>query len=132
MGRAMHWVRAKRRIGAWVALFALSLQLVLSFGHVHVHKVALSGPALAGISTSQVANGAPSDSDRRSGADDYCAICATISLASTLLVPELSRLTLPIAHTHAWLPEFQVALAAGEPHLLFQARAPPRASLIAG
>ena len=40
MGRAMHWVRANRRIGAWVALFALSLQLVLSFGHVHAHSAA--------------------------------------------------------------------------------------------
>jgi hypothetical protein len=128
----MHWVRTNRRVGAWVALFALSLQLVLSFGHIH--KAALFSPSITGIATSQVANGggAPPDSDRRPGADDFCAICATISLASTLLLPEPSRLTLPVGHALAWLPEFQIALAASEPHLLFQARAPPRASLIAG
>src|ERR1700730_13630822 len=31
----MHWWRAKRRNGAWLALGALLLQLTLSFGHIH-------------------------------------------------------------------------------------------------
>ena len=31
----MHWFRLHRRLGTWVALIALVLQLGLSFGHVH-------------------------------------------------------------------------------------------------
>jgi hypothetical protein len=130
MDRGMLWVRTNRRIGAAVALFALAVQLVLSFGHVHLDKAALFAPA--GISAPQTAGGgdAPPDPDRRPGAADFCAICATISLASTQLLPEPTRLTPPIAHPHAWSREFEAALAANAPRLLSQARAPPRACLL--
>jgi len=36
----MRWVRGHRRVGACVALFALALQLVLSFGHIHLADIA--------------------------------------------------------------------------------------------
>jgi len=125
----MLWIRANRRIGAAVALFALAVQLVLSFGHVHLDKTALFAPTA--VSAPQTASGdAPPDPDRRPGAADFCAICATLSLASTLLLPEPSRLAPPIAHSHAWPREFEAALAASAPHLLSQARAPPRARLL--
>jgi hypothetical protein len=132
MDRGMFWIRANRRIGATVALFALAVQLVLSFGHVHLDKAGPFGPAVAGISAPQAPSGggAPPDRQHRPGADDFCAICAAISLASTLLLPAPAGITLPIAHAHAWPPEFQAALATREPHYLFQARAPPRASLL--
>ena len=32
----MYWVRSNRRFGSWAALFALAIQLVLSFGHIHI------------------------------------------------------------------------------------------------
>jgi len=130
MDRGMLWVRTNRRIGAAVALFALAVQLALSFGHVHLDKAALFAPAA--IAAPQTASGgdASPDPDRRPGAADFCAICATLSLASTLLLPEPSRLTPPIAHSHAWSREFEAALAASAPHLLSQARAPPRARLL--
>src|SRR3977135_4070182 len=130
MDRGMLWVRTNRRIGAAVALFALAVQLVLSFGHVHLDKAALFAPA--GISAPQTAGGgdAPPDPDRRPGAADFCAICATISLASTQLLPEPTRLTPPVAHSPPGSREFEAALAASAPHLLSQARAPPRARLL--
>ena len=31
----MHWIRKNRRFGSWAAVFALTIQLVLSFGHIH-------------------------------------------------------------------------------------------------
>ena len=128
----MLWVRTNRRIGAAVALIALAVQLVLSFGHVHADKAALFAPAVAAISVPQLASGgnAPPDPDRRPGANDFCAICAAISMASSLVLPEPTRLTPPVAHAHAWSREFEAALATSAPHLLFQARAPPRASLL--
>src|SRR5260221_101259 len=34
--RPMRWIRTNKRPWAWVALLALTLQLGLAFGHVHV------------------------------------------------------------------------------------------------
>ena len=115
------------RQGAGVALFALALQLVLSFGHVHLDGAAVSASAVAGIAVSQAAddNGAPSDPGHHPGTNDVCAICATISLAGSLLLPQLAQLVLPVVNVHQWSPDLQAALAPGEPHFLFQARAPP-------
>jgi hypothetical protein len=129
MDRGMPWVRTNRRVGAAVALFGLAMQLVLSLGHVHLDKAALSSPAVAVISAAQAANGgdAPPDPDRRPGATDFCAICAALGLASSLVLPQPARLTAPVAHAHAWSRGLAAAQAASAPHLLFQARAPPRA-----
>src|SRR5258705_9947056 len=88
MDRGMLWVRTNRRIGAAVALFALAVQLALSFGHVHLDKAALFAPAA--IAAPQTASGgdAPPDPDRRPGPGDFFAIFATPRLASNPLLPE--------------------------------------------
>jgi hypothetical protein len=122
----MRWVRRHERVGGWVALFALALQLTLSFGHLHLDKTALSPASVASVLPSQAASGdAPSDPDQRSAGHDFCAICATISLASTLLLPEPSGLMLPTADAHRWLREFEIARPSSGPHLSFRARGPP-------
>jgi hypothetical protein len=123
----MTWVRRYVRRGAGVALLALALQLVLSFGHVHLDGLAGSGPAQAGISVSATANdaGTPSDTGHHPGANDFCAICATISLAGSLLLPQLAHLVLPAVTAREWSPDDRTALAPGAPHRHFQARAPP-------
>ena len=43
----MHWVRSNRRFGSWAALFALAIQLVLSFGHIHLEDFQGSSAAVA-------------------------------------------------------------------------------------
>jgi DUF2946 family protein len=121
----MRWIRGKVRVGAGAALFALVLQLVLSFGHVHLDS-ADSYPALAKVvASSLAAGGAPSDSNHRSAGHDFCAICATISLASISLLPAPSGLALPTADEHTWLIEFEAGRISSGPRFLFQARAPP-------
>jgi hypothetical protein len=125
----MRWVRRHERVGRWVALFALALQLTLSFGHVHLDNTAPSPASVASVLPSQAASGdAPSDPDRHSAGHDFCAICATISLASTLLLPEPSGLMLPTAGPHRWLQDLEIARPLPEPHLSFQARGPPAAA----
>jgi hypothetical protein len=123
----MRWVRLNRRIGAWAALFALALQITLSFGHVHLNKLASSSSSLAGISLAQTADrdGRPANPDRHTGANDFCAICATIALVASSALPESARLALPAAVPSAWPREFAIRLASDEAHFLFQARAPP-------
>jgi hypothetical protein len=115
------------RKGAGVALFALALQLVLSFGHVHLDRAALSGPALAGIAVSQAASdgGTPAAPGHHPDANDFCDICATIALTASLLMPQPAALVLPVAHAHRWASEFRPVVADSAPPVHFQARAPP-------
>ena len=40
------WLRYDGRVGSWLALFALTIQLTVSFGHVHLEGVARTDPAL--------------------------------------------------------------------------------------
>ena len=42
--RGMGWVRRYARFGSWLALAALALQLVLSFGHIHLDGVHRAHP----------------------------------------------------------------------------------------
>ena len=45
----MDWVRQQRRMAGGLALFALALQLVLSFAHTHAEDFAGLRPGLAQI-----------------------------------------------------------------------------------
>jgi hypothetical protein len=121
----MSWVRTNRRFGAWAALFALAVQITLSFGHVHVGKIAhLSQPAHA--TQWQAADGnAPSRPGHPADANDFCAICATIAMVASSVLPEPTAPPLPIAAPYAWGREFAAAFRSRQAHFLFQARAPP-------
>jgi hypothetical protein len=123
----MRWVRTIRRCGSWLALAALALQIVLSFGHLHLEKLR-SGPAAATVADSKAPAPQPSPSQHPTNdADDYCAICATINLTSTSFLPEAPPLPVPfvsqtIEHFH------HVAFVFIAPQrTAFQSRAPPLA-----
>jgi hypothetical protein len=121
---------------------ALALQIVLSFGHVHVgnvHVDAVWGRPDAAVAKS-TANSLPlalaqsqqksptHDSGQRSGdPDDYCAICASIFLASTSLAAQPPILPLP-TDFERFTPRLDVTygLSVSRP-VFFQSRAPPRA-----
>lgn len=122
----MRWVRVNRRIGAWAALFAFALQITLSFGHVHLDKIA-SSSSLAGRLLTQAASqdNAPASPNRHTGANDFCAICATVSLIASSALPEPARLAPPVVTASAWRHEFNSAVPSSESYFPFQARAPP-------
>ena len=129
----MRWFRSVRGVVAWMALFALACQLVLSFGHVHAGKFSnLSGGSLAfaAVETGDgSADGSPSSPQKSpfGVAGDFCAICASINLAGTLILPILAIILTPRLFTQI-LPW---SLAASEPasfdHRPFSARGPPHA-----
>jgi len=125
----MGWFRSNRGRVAWLAFFALACQLVLSFGHVHLGKVgSVAWPvaADAGNGFAQVAS-APSHGAPSGLADDFCAICANISLASTLVIPAAPAVVPP----NSFVQKLPWSVAAIEPasfdHFLFDARGPPHA-----
>ena len=118
----MIWVRGNRRIGAGLALLALALQLVLSFGHIHLGDIAIPQAAAAAAAT---APNPGTPANRHHGTQDICAICVALNLTANSVVPAAATLVLPVVFTQAWLPDFKAALISSEPHLFFQARAPP-------
>lgn len=113
-----------RRRGGWAALFALAVQLVLSFGHMHPLPTT-SAPVLTaavGGGPLQSGGGDPGDA-----ASDICAICVSIHLASTTALPPPVPLVVPVA------TYLVVAYSRGHvveprlPPLPFRTRAPPTA-----
>jgi hypothetical protein len=118
----MGWFRWNRRWTTWAALSALALQLVLSFGHVHLDDLAL-GKATAGAAQKASESGTPAGTvpDR----DEGCAICAIIGLAGTPLVPDAPALLFAGAQNAASLPDLVAVLVSAHTRAQFQARAPP-------
>ena len=103
----------------------MTLQLVLSFGHIHLEKLG-SGSAFTIIEAAK----APSSQHRpaqhpASDADDYCAICAAIQLTSSSFLPDAPLLPAPFASRaieHFSYFSFTFILP---PRAAFQSRAPP-------
>jgi hypothetical protein len=109
---------------SWLALFALALQLALSFGHVHLHDIGSTGVKVAGTQ----APSAPSSPDHPAGdADDYCAICATIHLASTSFLPDAPQLPVPFVSQTVEHFHHVAFISVARQRTPFQSRAPPLA-----
>ena len=138
----MDWFRRHIKTGSRLALFALAVQFVLSFGHFHPIATAQAAPAiqngltladLAYIGTSATPDLAvqvtgtqpPSEQDRARHPADNCAICAVVSLAGSMLFTAPPVLLLPEAvellfrTTNAEFLHLKSAPAA------FRSRAPP-------
>jgi hypothetical protein len=130
----MSWFRSRSRLGSYLALFALAIQLTLSFGHVHLdgnvlgvrHAATLSGVSAGTAVATAVID--PAGKETPALADDFCPICALIHLAGTLVLaaapslPQLGAFS-PSPLEAAPLP-FDIA---GPHHSPLGARAPPLA-----
>src|SRR5690349_20355841 len=119
----MRWFRTHIGLGSRLALFALAVQFFLSFGHVHVGKIAAATPGALTIAQAPDRNGGPAPKPH-TGAD-FCAICATVSLLASSVLPTASSVLPPVDAEHRWLTEFASARNSSEPFVRFQARAPP-------
>jgi hypothetical protein len=126
----MHWIRANIRFGARLALFALAVQMALSFGHVHIATPTLAStngeqPAVAdepGLTLSRAILPIHKSDGSTSG---DCAICALIHLSSTSAPAAAPVLPLPAnLDPLGLLAPAELPLAASL-YALFQARAPP-------
>ena len=123
----MHWARAKRKYCGALALFALALQFMLSFAHLHPEDIfGQGGPsfALLAAERSQPLSTDPHPSHN----DDYCAICATMYLLGSSPIPEAPPL-LPLSFVWQRIDRFDdtVATFVALRRRPFQSRAPPSA-----
>jgi hypothetical protein len=119
------WARGRvRRGGAWLSTAALLLQLLVTAGHFHAEDFGfLAGPS---AETAFVgSSGGPGGDKAGALAHDDCALCFSLQLASSTVLPDIAPLAAP--------PEFFAALRlppeqprrAATPYLLFRTRAPP-------
>jgi len=122
MGR----VRGHTRFGALLALAALALQLVLSFGHIHIANVAPVGVvAMHGAAVAAAKHQAPAQTP--SDDDDYCTICASIYLVSTSMAAQPPALPVPVGSLRIKHPIVAADAIVAPRRLAFRSRAPPTA-----
>jgi hypothetical protein len=105
----------------------MALQLVLSFGHTHLEKLA-SGSVTASMTASKAPSSQQNPAQHPANeADDFCAICATIHLASSSFLPEAPLLPMPFASgTVEHFGHFAFNFISPQ-RAAFQSRAPPLA-----
>ena len=117
----VNWLRTKAKRLSLLALFALALQLGLSFGHSH------NDVALAGIS-------APAGQSQASTPDidhdqdlhrDLCAICVTIAMANAGVSSAPPALPVPPAITALRTAFYPETITAAARPVGFRSRAPP-------
>ena len=131
----MRWIRLHIRPGAWLALTALAIHFVLTFGHVHAERFS---PVPIGIASIAVTNAQSGDRPGSADApqpyrpflshDHLCAVCASISLLGASVLPHVQTLALPCAVVAVRELDFLCRTAPPrELRSSAQARAPPSA-----
>jgi hypothetical protein len=103
----------------------MALQLALSFGHIHLEKFA-SGTAVASVAASQAPSPQQNPAQHPANeANDYCAICATIHLASSSFLPDAPLL--PVQFASRTIEHFGYFnfIFVSQQRAAFQSRAPP-------
>ncbi|WP_442237614.1 hypothetical protein [Rhodopseudomonas pseudopalustris] len=127
----MGLIRTYRRSGSWLALVALLLQIVLSFGHVHGLAEFADAPSHAALAAAAPTSpaeppGSHPDGDHH-GAPDLCAICATLALVHAGVAATPPALPLPALAGSADSCALPVPAHAALKTAAFQPRAPPTA-----
>ena len=122
----MRFVRVHQTFWTWVALGALLVQIVVSFAHIHSDD-------LVPVASENVPNASPLNpalpGDSRSPAPtrdhDFCAICASMALIGSVVLPQPPTVVLATVPCRVGLNERAIILASTEQHRHFQARGPP-------
>jgi hypothetical protein len=127
----MRWFRTNRKFGGRLALFALAVQFVLFFGHIHPEDIygPIGAASSAASTAASLAGKAQSitSSHRVQLTDDYCAICAAAVSLSNSFVATAPQLP-PLFARRAVTQRDRVAAVLIPPrHAPFQSRAPPTA-----
>jgi hypothetical protein len=119
----MQWFRSNRSLNSYLALFALALQLALSFGHIHLDDLAPGKTTIAAAQEVWDLASVPSGTVPERG--EVCAICAIINLSGSLLIADAPTLVFAGAQHEAFFPDLVAVLASDLTRAQFQARAPP-------
>ena len=117
----MGWFRGQGRLGAWLALVALALQLGLSFGHIHVETYR-HAPELAAAAPEGSRQDHGDTSDR-----DYCPSCAILSLLAGAQTGAMPTSAMPVLRSAEEMIAVAATIRPAQVQIAFRARAPPSA-----
>ena len=123
----MRWFRSNRRLGGWVALFALTVQLVLSFGHIHAIPAGDPEIVTAAVADAGAPPPQPGPARHHQDDDDYCAICAVLALLSGAQTSDAPVLPALVALASAEVVVTAEVVRIDPPRAAFRSRAPPQA-----
>ena len=132
---SMRWFRLNIHLGSWCALFAITIQLAVSFGHLHpqgivpTHANSILVALFDDLSSTNApdnpaAPAIPRKSQHRT-ASDFCAICSLIQLTGTMLPAATPPLPQTIVLGRALLGRGDQLALAHSHRGLWHARAPP-------
>ena len=109
-------------LGSWLALIALTLNLALSFGHIHAIGGHERNALVAAVASS---DGGKTGHHDDGLVDDRCPICMAASAIGNALAATAPALPHPVAY--AWVDRaIEPTLAIVErPQAAFRSRAPP-------
>jgi hypothetical protein len=118
-----------RRVGSWLAVCLLLVQLIAAASHFHPEDFAfLKGKADAAVGIAATAQGGaplPAGGQPSLPAHDDCPLCFNLHVVGASALPAPTALALPGEHAPAPpMPGVELVLTSA-PHLLFQTRAPP-------
>jgi hypothetical protein len=132
----MNWIRANIKQGSQLALLALALQILMSFGHFHAvdapsnqflfHATPLeSAESSSGVDWLSVKPLPVSRHDSGRQPYDQCAICAVMAMAHALTIAAAPMLLLPPAFDCFYRIVGAGLIHARSGRVAFQPRAPP-------
>lgn len=118
----MGWVRRHKTHGVILALISLALQIALTSAHVHLRGLSVDAVRAHRVAVAQSSSPLPAQNPDQ---DEYCAICASIFLASSVFAASPPPLLVP-----ANFQPIEHSLIAASPlfepvRLAFRSRAPP-------
>jgi Protein of unknown function (DUF2946) len=125
----MRWIRDKIGQGSWLALFALVINLSLSFGHVHSFdgRAISAGPFAKFVSAATQDDGSKPAHPGDDGADTLCPICMASSAIGTALLSTPPALPVEFAVSTIAPPITRDFIRIERPRVAFQSRGPPLA-----
>jgi hypothetical protein len=122
----MRWFRANRILGGRLALLALAVQFVVAFGHIHHDDIYGFTRTAAAIAAAVPDGGQPLPGDQPTKhGDDYCAICASMSLLGNSFLAAAPALPLPLVSQAIEQFDGVAAIFIAPRRAAFQSRAPP-------
>ena len=130
----MKWFRSNIRHGARLAMFAMLVQIVLTFGHSHWFAQAAplaqsqltdGAKSIAPTNSEAVQKQSPANPDRERPGDDNCAICALVAMAGTVVFATPPLLHLPQAVELLYRTTDAEFIHLESTKHAFQPRAPP-------
>jgi hypothetical protein len=116
----------RREIFCRLALFALATQLVVSFGHVHLHEPHAPAAASPASCDAKAPASCPAHDDDD---EQHCSICWTIAIAGSVVLSAPPVLDVPRVAVAPPVVPIVIGQFRDNATVHFQARAPPRSIL---